>query len=58
MFQLTYIGHAGWVCQHGDFKCVFDPWVANAGAFFDQWYPFPDNTNVDLTDVFAEVDFL
>lgn len=58
MFELTYIGHAGWVCENNNFKCVFDPWVANVGAFFDQWYPFPDNANVDIKDVFSNLDFI
>ena len=58
MFSLTYIGHAGWICSTRDFKCAFDPWLAEAGAFLDQWYPFPDNTNVDPHEVFKDLDFL
>lgn len=58
MFTLTYIGHAGWVCTNKGFKCAFDPWISEAGAFLDQWYPFPDNSNVDIQEVFSDLDFL
>lgn len=58
MLELTYIGHAGWVCKLDNFKCVFDPWISQDGAFFKQWFPFPDNSHIDKKEVFKDVDFV
>jgi len=58
MLELTYIGHAGWVCKSKNFKCLFDPWISKEGAFFKQWFPFPDNSHIDTLEVFKDLDFL
>ncbi len=58
MIDLTYLGHAGWMCESDDFKCVFDPWSNTSGAFFDSWYPFPDNSNIDFPLKLSNLDFV
>lgn len=58
MKKLTYLGHAGWLFESSNIKCVFDPWSNKSGAFFDSWYPFPDNNNVNFKDCLSNLDFL
>lgn len=58
MFNLTYLGHAGWLCESEEFKCVFDPWSSTAGAFFDSWYPFPNNSHLDFKKILSNLDFV
>lgn len=58
MSNLTYLGHAGWLYEDEDIKCVFDPWSNKTGAFFDSWYPFPDNSKVDFFSSLSDLDFL
>ena len=54
MDNLTYLGHAGWLYEDEDIKCVFDPWNSNSGAFLDSWYPFPDNNNIDFKNTLKD----
>ncbi len=58
MDNLTYLGHAGWLYEDEDIKCVFDPWNSNSGAFLDSWYPFPDNNNIDFKNTLKDLDFV
>jgi len=58
MFKITYLGHAGWLCETENLKCVFDPWACDSGAFFDSWYPFPDNSNIDFEKILSDLDFI
>lgn len=58
MKQLTYLGHAGWLFQNENIKCAFDPWSNKSGAFFDTWYPFPDNQNVNFQEALSDLDFV
>ena len=58
MTKLTYLGHAGWVIESKNFKCVFDPWSNSSGAFLDCWYPFPDNSNVNFKSILSNLDFV
>tara|TARA_R110000824_G_scaffold73866_5_gene187998 strand:+ start:7088 stop:8647 length:1560 start_codon:yes stop_codon:yes gene_type:complete len=57
-FKLTYLGHAGWLIEHNDFKCLCDPWFNPAGAFFSQWLPFPDNTGLLNDELLEDLDFV
>ena len=58
MTKLTYLGHAGWMIESKNFKCVFDPWSNSSGAFLDCWYPFPDNSNVNFKSILSNLDFV
>ena len=58
MFEMMYLGHAGWLVEKQGFKCAFDPWCSAAGAFFDQWAPFPDNSKIDFKTALDGLDFL
>lgn len=58
MNNLTYLGHAGWLYRDADIKCVFDPWSNSSGAFFDSWYPFPDNSQINFSLFLSDLDFL
>ena len=58
MFELTYIGHAGWLVTNNDFKAVFDPWLSPYGAFFNSWHQFPENSHMLTDDLFKDLDFL
>ena len=57
-FKLTYLGHAGWLIEHHEFKCLCDPWFNPAGAFFSQWLPFPDNTGLLDDELLENLDFV
>ena len=48
----------GWLIEHTNFKCICDPWFGPQGAFFGEWYPFPQNYHL-LTDKLLEnLDFI
>jgi UDP-MurNAc hydroxylase len=57
-FKLTYIGHAGWLVEAPDFRCLCDPWFNPAGAFFSQWLPFPDNAGLLKPELLKNLDFV
>jgi len=58
MFNLTYIGHAGWLVEKNNFKAVFDPWFNPEGTFFNSWHQFPDNAEILSPELFTGLDFL
>jgi len=37
MFDLNYIGHAGWEIKREDFRIICDPWFSPNGAYFGDW---------------------
>ncbi len=39
--SIDYIGHAGFVVRHDEFRLLIDPWFHP--AFLESWFPFPDN---------------
>lgn len=45
MFELRYIGHAGWEIKNKNFKIICDPWFSPEGAYFGEWKQFPDNSD-------------
>ena len=55
MFELGYLGHAGWLIKNKELTILCDPWFNPSGAYFGEWKQFPDNshllTEVLLTDV-------
>lgn len=57
-FKLTYLGHAGWLIEHENFRCLCDPWFSDTGAFFSQWLPFPDNTDLPIDEYLHNLDFI
>ena len=58
MFELTYIGHAGWIVQKSGFKAIFDPWLNPTGTFFNSWHQFPTNDHMLTNDLFSDLDFI
>ena len=58
MFELKYIGHAGWQIKNKDFKCLCDPWFGPQGAYFGQWYPFPKNAHIFDLSLLDDLDFI
>ena len=58
MFDVTYIGHAGWLIKNKEFKILCDPWFNPAGAFFSAWYPFPDNSHLLNESLLSDLDFV
>ena len=32
--NLEYLGHAGWLIEGDNFRCICDPWFGPSGAFF------------------------
>ena len=58
MFDLTYIGHAGWLIKNKDCKILCDPWLNPAGAFFSAWFPFPDNSQLFSSELIADLDLV
>ena len=39
--RIDYLGHAGFVVDHGGTRVLIDPWFGS--AFLESWFPFPDN---------------
>tara|TARA_R110002020_G_scaffold114402_8_gene263105 strand:- start:1670 stop:3223 length:1554 start_codon:yes stop_codon:yes gene_type:complete len=58
VFDLVYLGHAGWSIKHNDFKCLIDPWFGPQGAFLGQWYPFPQNYHLFTDSLLDDLDFI
>ena len=58
MFRLKYLGHAGWIIENKNFKCLCDPWFGPQGAYFGQWYPFPRNSHLLKSDLYKDLDFI
>lgn len=44
MSRLTYLGHAGFIVEHGDVRILIDPWFYP--AFLESWFPYPDNRSL------------
>jgi UDP-MurNAc hydroxylase len=58
VFELTYIGHAGWLIKNKDFKILCDPWFGPQGAYFGQWFPFPRNSQMNTKELTTDLDFI
>ena len=58
MFDLTHLGHAGWMVQDRNFKAIFDPWLSPKGTFFNSWHQFPDNSHMISDTLFKNLDFI
>jgi UDP-MurNAc hydroxylase len=58
VFELDYIGHAGWVIKSDNFKAAFDPWLNPQGTFLNSWHQFPDNSHLMSDDLLRDLDFL
>tara|TARA_A100001515_G_scaffold143839_2_gene146119 strand:- start:366 stop:1913 length:1548 start_codon:yes stop_codon:yes gene_type:complete len=58
VFDLTYIGHAGWMIRKEGFKAIFDPWFNPNGTFLNSWHQFPDNSHIFRRELFDDLDFL
>ena len=58
MFNLTHIGHAGWLVEKENFKAIFDPWFDPRGTFFNSWHQFPDNSHLFTSDLLSNLDLL
>jgi len=56
--NLKYLGHAGWLVEGPDFRCICDPWFGPSGAFFSQWLPFPSNRDLWHKDLLEDLDFI
>ena len=41
MARIRYLGHAGFVVEHGEHRLLMDPWFHS--AFLQSWFPYPDN---------------
>src|SRR5689334_13476099 len=44
MAELRYLGHAGFIVEHGDVRLLIDPWFYP--AFLESWFPYPDNRHM------------
>jgi len=58
MFELQYIGHAGWLVKNKNFKVLCDPWFGPPGGYFGQWYPFPKNSHLLTDELLEDLDFI
>ncbi len=45
--NIKFIGHAGFLLEHGSVKLLCDPWVSESGAFLHSWHQFPPNDFID-----------
>ena len=46
---IKYLGHAGFIYQHGEITGIIDPWFNS--AFIHSWFPFPNNQFLEESDV-------
>ena len=58
MFELQYIGHAGWLIKNNNLKVLCDPWFSPDGAFLSSWFPFPNNNHLFASDLLFDLDFI
>jgi len=58
MFNLEYLGHAGWLIRNEGLKVLCDPWFGPQGAFFGEWYPFPQNFHLFTPELLQGLDFI
>ena len=56
--NLEYLGHAGWLIEGDNFRCICDPWFGPSGAFFSQWLPFPTNRDLWDASLLSNLDFI
>ena len=54
--RLTYLGHAGFILEALDKRILVDPWFYP--AFFQSWFPFPDNRFLASSIQNQKFDFL
>ena len=55
--EITYLGHAGWFIKTDDVKILCDPWNSKNPAFYNTWYVYPFNDNLDWKN-YLDVDIL
>mgnify|MGYP003112357921 CR=1 FL=1 len=58
MFDIQYLGHAGWCIKNKDIKILCDPWLDPAGTFFSSWFQFPRIDKINVEEVVSDVDIL
>tara|TARA_R100000008_G_scaffold86882_1_gene82395 strand:- start:13694 stop:15235 length:1542 start_codon:yes stop_codon:yes gene_type:complete len=58
MFEIQYLGHAGWSIKNNGIKILCDPWLNPDGTFFSSWLQFPRIDNVDIKEITKDVDVL
>ena len=55
---ITYLGHAGLFVETKDCRILCDPWKHENPKFFDSWYVYPNNNDLDWDYYMESVDFL
>ena len=58
MFELKYLGHAGWSIVNKDLKIICDPWFSPNGAYYGEWKQFPENLNVLDSSLLNKIDLV
>ncbi len=49
--EIKFYGHACILIKTKNITVVTDPWLSKTGAFLSTWFQFPDNTDLDLTEI-------
>lgn len=47
MYDLTYLGHAGFMLETDKYIFIMDPWVTRQGAYDNSWFQFPCNHHLE-----------
>ncbi len=47
MYDLMYLGHAGFMLETDDFLFLMDPWLSPKGAYDMSWFQFPCNHHLE-----------
>ena len=58
MFEIQYLGHAGWCIKNNGIKILCDPWLSPDGTFFSSWLQFPRIDKVDIKEALNNIDVL
>ena len=55
-FELTYLGHAGFILEASGARILIDPWFFS--GFLQSWFPYPDNRFLLETVADGQFDYL
>ena len=56
--KITAIGHAGLYIETKDCNILCDPWKHENPQFFNTWYVYPDNSNLDWNSMIQDTNYL
>ena len=56
--NITFLGHAGLYIETEDCRVICDPWHFDNPVFFDSWYVYPDNSQLNWEKYLTSADYI